>query len=179
MTEDAEARRIVDAYCRAQDYTLITREQATRFERITNGPGVVLWDEHRRALASTDADLRTALARVAELEAENERLRAVQRLLTTPVRTSTNTKHASPRLVDLDATPAATTAEQEAAFTELVQPGQEIKRDAPARTAASAPVGDGVADDTAAVQAYRDRHGGVPKGVYRLTTAEGESGAGS
>lgn len=56
----------LDRWLREHDYTLITREQA----RIFDGPGVVPWDEHRRALAKADAELAALRAAVQTIRGE-------------------------------------------------------------------------------------------------------------
>ena len=64
----------LDQGLREHDYALITREQAAQTERIRNGPGVVPWDEHRRALAKADAEIAKLRSRVARLEAAGREL---------------------------------------------------------------------------------------------------------
>ena len=62
-------RTELDRWLRDRGYALVTREQAARMER---GPGVVPWEDHRRALAKADAELGELRVRIAQLEGEFE-----------------------------------------------------------------------------------------------------------
>jgi hypothetical protein len=58
-------RNELGEWLREQGYMLITREQAARAEQALDG--VVLWDDHRRALAKADTELAELRARVEQL----------------------------------------------------------------------------------------------------------------
>lgn len=69
----------LDQWLRERDYALVTRADAARLEGALGLPGVVPWDEHRRALAKADTELAGLRARVAQLEDDRGRILAAER----------------------------------------------------------------------------------------------------